>query len=100
MLVRYACYLVAPLLTIVAASCAPSYLLGVQPAASHSRFASDQPEAVAVADSVTLSLQFLGYEPDWVVFNADYRNDSARPVEIVPTRFAYAPVREQGPAAA
>jgi hypothetical protein len=100
MLVRYACSLVASFLLVAATGCAPTYLLGVQPAASHSRFASDQPEAVAVADSVSLSLRFLGYEPGWVVFDAAYRNDSSQPIEITPTRFAYAPQRDESSAAA
>ena len=96
MLYRYACRLLAPLLAIAATGCAPSYLLGVQPAQPHTLFASGQPTAEAAADSVALRLNFLGYEPEYLVFNAEYRNDSGRPIAIEPTAFAYAPLREAG----
>nr|GFC32769.1 hypothetical protein [Tanacetum cinerariifolium] len=56
MFVRYACRLLAPLLAVATMSCAPSYLLGVQPAQPHTLFASDQPAAEAAADSVALRL--------------------------------------------
>lgn len=96
MFLRYSGRLLAPLLALATTACAPTYLLGVQPAAPHTLFASGQPQAEATADGVTLRLNFLGYEPDYVLFNAEYRNDSAQPVEIMPTAFAYAPVREAG----
>jgi len=96
MLTRYAVRLLAPLLAFAAGSCAPTYLLGVQPAAPHTFFASGGEAAEATADSVGLRLNFLGYEPDYVVFNAEYRNDSRHAVEIVPTAFGYAPVRADG----
>jgi len=96
MFVRYAYRLLAPLLAVATLGCAPSYLLGVQPAQPHTLFASGQPAAEAAADSVALRLNFLGYEPEYLVFNAEYYNDSRRPVDIMPTAFAYAPVREAG----
>ena len=96
MLLRYACRPLALLLALVATSCAPSYLLGVQPAAPHSFYASGQPQAEASADGVALRVSFLGYEPEWLVFNAEYRNDSPQPIEITPTAFASVPVREAG----
>ena len=96
MFVRYACRLLLPLLAVATFGCAPSYQLGVQPAHPHSLFASGQPVAEAAADSVALSLRFLGYEPDYLVFDAEYRNDSPWPIEISPTAFAYAPVRAAG----
>ncbi len=93
MLISYPCGLLASLLALVATSCAPTYLLAVQPATPHTLFASGQRAAEATADSVALHIKFLGYEPDYLVFDAEYRNDSPRPVEIRPTAFAYAPVR-------
>jgi hypothetical protein len=96
MLVRYACRLLAPLLAVATLGCAPSYQLGVQPAQPKTLFISGQPAAEVLADSVTLRLSFLGYEPEYLVFNAEYYNDSRRPIEIMPTAFAYAPVREAG----
>jgi hypothetical protein len=96
MFLRYACRLLAPLLAVATIGCAPSYLLGVQPAQPHTLFASGQPAAEAAADSVGLRLNFLGYEPEYLVFNAEYRNDSRQPIEITPTAFAYAPLREAG----
>jgi hypothetical protein len=96
MFVRYASRLLAPLLAVATMGCAPSYLLGVQPAQPHTLFGSGQPAAEAAADSVALRLDFLGYEPEYLVFHAEYHNDSRRPIEIVPEAFAYAPVREAG----
>jgi hypothetical protein len=69
-------------------------MLGVQPAESYTLRASDRDAAEATADSVALRLNFLGYEPDYVIFNAEYRNDSRSPVEVVPTAFGYAPLRQ------
>jgi hypothetical protein len=96
MFVRYACRLLAPLLAFATIGCAPSYMLGVQPAQPNSLFASGQPAAEAAADSVALRLNFLGYEPEYLVFNAEYYNESRRPIEIVPEAFAYAPLRQAG----
>lgn len=93
MVLRYTCRLLVSLLAAATTGCAPSYLLGVQPAQPHTLFASGELAAEAVADSVGLRLNFLGYEPEYLVFNAEYRNDSRRPIEIAPTAFAYAPVR-------
>jgi hypothetical protein len=96
MFVRYACRLLAPLLAVATLGCAPSYLLGVQPAQPDTLFVSGEPAAEAAVDSVALRLNFLGYEPEYLVFNAEYYNDSRRPVDIMPTAFAYAPLREAG----
>ena len=90
---RYARYLLGPLLGLATASCAPSYLLGVQPATPHTLFASGEPQVEAAADSVALGLRFLGYEPDWLVFEAEYHNDSRRPIAIEPAAFASVPLR-------
>jgi hypothetical protein len=92
---RYFIGFLAPLLALAASSCAPTYLLGVAPAESYTLRPNGRDVAEATADSVALRLNFLGYEPDYVIFNAEYRNDSQRPVEVVPTAFGYAPVRQQ-----
>ena len=94
MRVCYPSCLLLLLVALATASCAPSYLLGVRPATPHTLFASDQPAAIATADSVALQLNFIGYEPEWLVFNAEYRNDSRQPIDIQPVGFAYAPLRE------
>jgi hypothetical protein len=96
MFLRYACRLLAPLLAVATLGCAPSYLLGVQPAQPHTFFANGETVAEAAADSVALRLNFLGYESDYLVFNAEYYNDSRQSIEIVPEAFAYAPVRQAG----
>jgi len=93
---RYFLRLFAPLLALAASSCAPTYMLGVQPAESYTLRPSGHEAAEATADSVALRLNFLGYEPDYVIFNAEYRNDSRSPVEVVPTAFGWAPVRADG----
>ena len=87
-------------LALAAASCAPSYMLAVKPAQPNTLFASGQPQVEASADQVSLRLNFLGYEPDWVVLNAEYRNDSRQPVTIDPTAFRYEPLRETATARA
>lgn len=90
---RYLRYLPALLLAFVASSCAPTYQLGVRPAAPHTLEASGAEAAEATANGVALRLSFLGYEPDYVIFDAEYRNDSDCAVEVVPTAFGYAPLR-------
>jgi len=99
MLTRYFLRLPALLLAFAASSCAPTYLLGVAPAESYTLRPNGHDAAEATADSVALRLNFLGYEPDYVIFNAEYRNDSRQTIEIAPTAFGYAPVREQDAAA-
>lgn len=79
----------------LATACAPTYRLAVQPAAPGTLFSSELPQAQALADSVSLRLDFASFEPGWLVFHADYRNDSRRPVVIEPTGFSYAPGRAQ-----
>jgi len=96
MTTRYFLRLPALLLAFAASSCAPTYTLGVQPAESYTLRPSTREAAEAMADSVALRLNFLGYEPDYVIFNAEYRNDSRSPVEVVPTAFAWAPLRADG----
>ena len=93
MRIHYFLRLLGPLLALGAGGCAPTYLLGVQPATPRTLFASGQTHAEATADSVALGLRFLGYEPEWLVFEAEYHNDSRRPVEIDPAGFAQAPAR-------
>lgn len=100
MLLRRSRSLVFAALALAASSCAPSYLLGVKPAQPNTLFASGQPQAEASADQVSLRLNFLGYEPDWIVLNAEYRNDSNRPITIDPTAFRYEPLRETTAASA
>jgi hypothetical protein len=90
---RYLRCLPALLFALVASSCAPTYQLGVRPAAPHTLEASGAEASEASADGVALRLSFLGYEPDYVIFDAEYRNDSDCAVEVVPTAFGYAPLR-------
>ncbi len=92
---RYLRHLPALLLGLAASSCAPTYQLAVQPAESYTLRPSGHEAAEATADGVALRLHFLGYEPDYVIFNAEYHNDSPHPVEVVPTAFGYAPVRQE-----
>ena len=79
----------------LATACAPTYRLAVQPAAPGTLFSSDLPQAQAQADSVSLRLDFASFEPGWLVFHADYRNDSHHSVVVEPTGFSYAPGRGQ-----
>ncbi|MGI4874711.1 MAG: hypothetical protein ACRYFX_26445 [Janthinobacterium lividum] len=100
MLLRYSRQFAFSLLALAASACAPTYMLGVKPAQPNTFFASAQPQAEASAENVSLRLNFLGYEPNWVVLNAEYRNDSAQPVSIDPAAFSYAPLRETATAPA
>jgi hypothetical protein len=81
------------LLALAASGCAPTYELGVQPATPRTLFASGQPQVEAAADGVALGLRFLGYEPEWLVFEVEYHNDSNQPVIIEPASFASVPLR-------
>ena len=92
---RFATRLLIPLLAL-AAGCTPTYLLGVRPAAPGTLLATDGPPAEASADSVTMALRFAGYEPEWVVFEAEYHNDSRRVCEVSPVDFAAVPARAEG----
>ena len=92
---RLATYLLAPLLAL-ATGCAPTYLLGVQPAAPGTLVASAGPPAEARADSVAMALRFAGYEPEWLVFEVEYHNDSRRAYTVDPTSFAALPARAEG----
>ena len=83
---RFATRLLAPLLAL-AAGCTPTYLLGVRPAAPGTLLASAGPPAEARADSVAVALRFAGYEPDWLVFEAEYHNDSRRVYTVDPADF-------------
>lgn len=67
---RFATRLLAPLLAL-AAGCTPTYLLGVRPAAPGTLLARAAPLAEARADSVAMALRFAGYEPEWLVFEAE-----------------------------
>lgn len=82
-------------LLAVAAGCTPTYLLGVHPARPHATLttADDYAEA-ATADSVRMALRFMAYEPEWLVFEAEYHNDSQQPITIDPTAFAHVPSRQ------
>lgn len=92
---RFATRLLAPLLAL-AAGCTPTYLLGVRPAAPGTLFASAGPPAEATADSVAVALRFAGYEPEWLVFEAEYHNDSRRVYTVDPADFAAVPARAEG----
>lgn len=82
-------------LLAVAAGCTPTYLLGVHPARPHATLttADDYAEATT-ADSVRMALRFVAYEPEWLVFEAEYHNDSQQPITIDPTAFAHVPSRQ------
>ena len=94
MLRRLASCLLAPLL-LAAASCTPTYLLSVRTTYPHPHLPDSENYAeAATADSVRLALRFVGYEPEWLVFEAEYHNDSPHPVSIDPAAFAQVPVRQ------
>lgn len=85
---------------LVAASCTPTYLLGVHPAQPHRDLPTSEDYAeAATPDSVRMALRFVGYEPDLLVFEAEYHNDSPHPVSIDPAAFAQAPARQLSEAA-
>lgn len=81
-------------LLLTAASCAPTYLLGVHPTQPHNALVASENYAEATADSVSMALRFVAYEADWLVFEAEYHNDSHRPVTIDPAAFAQVPTRQ------
>jgi|SRR6476661_1081947 len=87
----YFCFLL--LLAWVAVSCAPTYYLGVKPARSTNLFVAGREQAQAFADSVEVRLSFVRYEPTRLVFEAEYRNPTRRPVVVSPADFKCLPGR-------
>ena len=80
-------------LSALAPACTPTYLLGVRPAAPGTLFVRDAPPPEARADSIALALRFAGYEPEWLVFEAEYHNESRRVYTVDPVDFAAVPAR-------
>jgi hypothetical protein len=56
-------------------------------------------QAQAAADSVEVRLSFVCYEGQRVVFEAEYRNPSHRPLVVDPAAFQYQASRQPAPAA-
>ena len=46
----------------------------------------------AIQDSITVSIRFVRYENDALVFSFDIQNQSARPLLVAPEQFSYKPV--------
>jgi hypothetical protein len=86
-------------LALLGTACAPSFYLNVKPAQETGLFAEGKPQAQATADSVEVRLHFEAYEPTRLVFSAEYRNLSRRPVVIDPVQFRYEAGQQPLPAA-
>ncbi|GAA4353539.1 hypothetical protein GCM10023185_14270 [Hymenobacter saemangeumensis] len=74
-------------------SCAPTYYLGMKPAHPTNLFIEGREQAQNFADSVEVRLSFVRYEPTRLVFEAEYRNPSKRPLVVAPTDFGCQPSR-------
>lgn len=71
--------------------CAPSYQLTLAPGQATDSPSPGAPVGLGVADSLEVRLGFARYEKATVVFAADIRNGSDRPVLVAPETFAYLP---------
>jgi hypothetical protein len=74
---------------LASTACAPTYQLGLKPAQSSGMFKYGREQAVAVADSVEVRLSFVCYEPNRVVFEAEYFNPTKRALVVDPAAFHY-----------
>lgn len=81
-----------------ATSCAPTYYLGVKPAQPTGLFIEGREQAQALADSMEVRLSFVRYEPTRLVFEAEYRNPTKRPIAVAPSDFRVLPGRQPLPA--
>ncbi|WP_226163421.1 hypothetical protein [Hymenobacter terricola] len=79
-------------------ACAPTYQLGLKPAKSTNLFVEGREQAQATADSVEVRLSFVCYEGNRVVFEAEYRNPTMRPLVVDPAAFQYEASRLPAPA--
>ena len=73
----------------LATACAPTYQLGLKPAQPTGLFTEGREQAQAVADSVEVRLSFVCYEPNRVVFEAEYRNPTRHALVVDPAAFQY-----------
>ena len=89
-----------PLLAILGlfTACAPTYQLGMKPAQPTSLFVEGREQAQATADSVEVRLNFVCYEPNRVVFEAEYRNPTRHALVVDPAAFRYEASRRPAPA--
>ena len=89
-----------PLLALVglATACAPTYQLGLKPAQPTNLFVEGREQAQATADSVEVRLSFVCYEPNRVVFEAEYRNPTTHALVVDPAAFQYEARRQPAPA--
>ena len=95
------CYLRSLSLLVLfglATACAPTYQLGLKPARATGLWAEGREQARAQTDSVEVRLSFVCYEPTRVVFEAEYRNPTARALVIDPAAFRYEASRLPAPA--
>ncbi len=96
----HSCRPLLALLALLATACAPSYLLGVRPAqpntgqTGQTAPSSAAPHLETAANGVSLAVRFQGYEPQWLVFEVEYHNDSPDTVLISPAAFASIPLRQ------
>ena len=88
------------LISMAATACAPTYQLGLKPARPSGLFTEGREQAQAQADSVEVRLSFVCFEPTRLVFEAEYRNPTRRPLVVDPTAFQFEPSRQPLPAAA
>lgn len=82
---------------LLASACAPAYQLAMRPATATGHWAEGREQVTGQADSVEIRLSFVCYEPTRLVFEAEYRNTSQRPVLVAPEAIAYAPRRVAQP---
>ncbi|GAA3925223.1 hypothetical protein [Hymenobacter algoricola] len=74
-------------LALLLTACAPSYYLTVRPSASAGEGAEDHQMLLAELDSVEMGLSFAHQRTTELLFAAEVRNGSSRPILVDPAQF-------------
>jgi hypothetical protein len=76
-------------------SCGPTYFLTMKPSRSSGEWAHGREVARQQHDSLDVRLSFVRYEPNQLVFEAEFRNNSDSAVLISPAAFYFQPIATQ-----
>lgn len=87
--------LAAMVVTSLLTACGPTYFLSMHPSEGSGMWADGSETARQLHDSVDVRLGFVRYEVGRMVFEADLRNNTQRPLTIGPTDFSFQPIATQ-----
>lgn len=87
--------LTAIAVTSLLTACGPTYFLSMHPSEGSGVWADGSETARQLHDSVDVRISFVRYEVGRMVFEADLRNTTRRPLTVGPTDFYFQPVATQ-----